>query len=62
MEEYFESNNQNQQSEFPHVKEIEPNNEAKQIDMNEGEIKNLYVSLQFNSLKVTNWNDEQGDF
>ena len=45
MEEYFESNNQNQQSEFPHVKKIEPNNEAKQIDVNEGEIKNLYVSL-----------------
>ena len=45
MEEYFESNNQNQQLEFPHVKKIEPNNEAKQIEVNEGEIKNLYVSL-----------------
>ena len=45
MEVYFESNNQNQQSELLHMKKIEPNNEDKQIDMNEGEIKNLYVSL-----------------
>ena len=47
MEEYIESNNQSQHSELSHVNEIKPNIVAKQIDMNEGEIKNLYVSVWY---------------
>ena len=45
MEEYFESDNRNPQSDFSRLKKIESNPEVKQIDMNEQDIKNLFVSL-----------------
>ena len=45
MEEYFESDNRNPQSDFSQLKKIESNHEVKQIDMNEQDIRNLFVSL-----------------
>ena len=53
MEEYMESNNQTPQSDFSRLKKIESNHEVKQIDMNEQDIRNLFVSLLhcFNKFK-----------
>ena len=45
MKEYLADKNPNQQSDFSHLNEIDQNHDAQNIDVNEQEIRNLYVSL-----------------